>query len=84
MKDEEKIEIIDVLNGYIVKNYYWEDTNEDGKKIIGCDTEVIEEEELKEGIQKLLYKIASLCGVNYDKWEKDNLNIQFNRKGRKV
>ena len=83
---KEKIEIEDATNGFIVRNYYWEDSTEDGKKIIGCDTVVIEDEEGDRNklLAKLLYKIAELEGYIYDKWSNENLSIKFNEKGRKV
>ena len=86
MEEKERVEIERANNGFIVRNYYWEDSTEDGKKIIGCDTEVIEDDEDDRNklLAKLLYKVAELEGYSYDKWGKENLSIKFNEKGRKV
>ena len=44
---------------------------------------VIEDDERK-CMESLLYKIAEELGVQYNKWNKDNLNITWDKKGHKL
>jgi len=73
-------------NGFITTDYICEDTSEDGTEIIKEYKNVIETENMdeKEELKKVLFKVADLLGYTYDKWEKENLNITFDKKGHKV
>ena len=87
--EKERFEIFSAGNGFITKHYFWEDSNEKGEKIIGCDTTVIETEELDDKgenktLKKLLERVAEWTGYTYDKWSKNNLKITFDEKGRKL
>lgn len=85
---EDTIEIGKVDNGYVIKRNFWDDTSEDGQRVIGSDEEVIEEKEGehadKEALVNLLYKLAEHLGFSYDKWSDKNLEINFNKKGSKI
>ncbi|MHA1868683.1 MAG: hypothetical protein ACTSXD_11620 [Candidatus Heimdallarchaeaceae archaeon] len=84
IEKENLIEIGKVNNGYIIKTYIWETTNEQGIKEYSEQTEVIEEEDSNEAIKRLLYLIAEKCGNYYDKYGTKNLNISFDKKGAKA
>jgi hypothetical protein len=46
--------------------------------------EIVNNEEEKESIINLLYKVADWCGYNYDKYSKENINITWDKKGHKA
>ena len=85
---ERLIEIGKVLNGFIVKHYIYEDDDEKGNKLYTECEEVIEEEEKdnsdKLALKELLFKVAHLCGYQYDKYGEENLEINFDKKGHKL
>ena len=76
-----KISITKAFNGYILE---W-DEETDGS--IVREREVIEEDDSitgdieKECISRMLYRVAYYFGDLPDKYAKDNLNIEWNKKG---
>ena len=87
IKKEDTMEIAQIDNGYVLQSYFWEDSTEGGEKIIGSNTLVFEDEDYdddKESLKNLLYKVAETLGFTYDKYGKENLNITFDKKGRKL
>ena len=87
IEKENTIEIAQTDNGYVLQNYFWEDSTESGEKIIGCNTFVFEDEDYdddKKSLKNLLFKIAETLGHTYDKYGKENLKITFDGKGRKL
>lgn len=86
IKKENIMEIAQTDNGYILQDYFWEDSTENGEKIIGSNIHVFEDEgcDEKESLKKLLFKVAEALGYIYDKYGKENLNITFDGKGRKL
>jgi len=66
------IEINKVGNGYILKD------NE------GTRTVIEEKDDEKEGMTALLNFISEYFGFQHDKFGSENLNIEWNLKGRKV
>lgn len=75
-----KITIEKINNGYILS---WMEETEHGLKE---EREVIEEDydDEKEGMGKLLNRVAEFFGVSYDKWKDDNLKISWNGRGSKL
>ncbi len=76
---ELKIEKIE--NGYVLSH---NEEIEDGKfKTI---KEVVEEkgDDERETMTRLLERVAEYFGIQYDKFAADNLNITWNKKGRKL
>lgn len=77
-----KIKIERITNGYIL---FWEEEIED--KEFKEFKEAIEESDDLDGEKKamtnVLYKIAEFFGFHYQKFEKDNLSIKWNKKGHK-
>ena len=76
---ELKIEKIE--NGYVLSH---EEEIEDGK--FKTTKEVVEErgEDEKEAMTRLLEGVAEYFGIQHDKFAADNLNIAWNKKGRKL
>ena len=66
------LSIRQVNNGYIL-------TSEDGEELIEDENEFDE----KKTMIRLLERVSDYFGVGYDRWGKENLNIQFNKKGSK-
>jgi len=85
---EDTIEIGQTHNGYFLKNYWWEDSNDDGTKNIDSDITIFEREDSEEGDKeafiKLVHSLAEHLGFMYDKYGKDNLEVNFNKKGSKL
>jgi hypothetical protein len=98
--DKEKqntIEITKADNGFIVKQYKWNESDpvtEDGKDkytetvtIIPYSEEHSEDDDnygQKLGFINLVKHISEeFCYFNYDKWNKHNLEINFDKKGHK-
>ncbi len=82
---EDTIEIGKTHNGYFLKNYWCESLNEDGSKLIESDLEIFEIIDGDEkAIIRLLNSIAENLGISYDKYGKNNLDINFNKKGHKL
>ena len=82
---EDIIEIARTDNGYIIQDSFWKDTDESGNKIIGNNTYVIKDDyDENEAIKQLFLKLYELLGYSYDKYGKENLNITFDGKGRKL
>ncbi|GAI38201.1 unnamed protein product, partial [marine sediment metagenome] len=83
--DEECVVIKQADNGYIVEEYYYHDDTKDGKKIIRKNVEVIEEkgdiDSERRTLINLFYHIADLLGFHYDRYSKENLRIDFKKKG---
>ncbi len=86
-----KLEIEKVDNGFVLKSPR---ETEDGEEI---DTEVVEvtcdtsdadryetDDEEKITMARLLEKVSEHFGVNHDRFNKQNLNIKFNKLGSKV
>lgn len=86
IKKENTMEIAQTDNGYILQDYFWEDSTEDGKKIIGSNTHVFEDKgsDEKESLKELLLKVSEILGYNYDRYGEENLNITFDGKGIKL
>lgn len=83
---EDTIEVGKTHNGYLLKTYF-SDSDTKGDKIIESDLEVFEfsnDEQEKEKIIQLLYKIAENLGITYNKYGENNLDIKFGKKGSKV
>jgi len=76
---ELKIEKIE--NGYVLSHK--EEIEDDRFEI---KKEVIEEngDDEKETMTRLLERVAEYFGIRDDKYAKDNLNINWNKKGRKL
>lgn len=70
-----------VEGGYIVKAIY---NSRDSQVFVIANPYSSVENEEKEGIAKLLYKINELVGFEEDRFSKENLNITWDRPGRKV
>ena len=85
---EDTIEIGSIHNGYFLKKYWWEDTTESGDKIINSEITVfeIEDEEdgEKEAFIKLVYALAENVGIMHNKYGEGNLDVNFNKRGRKL
>lgn len=81
-----KFTIEKVENGFIIRDYIYMDDNEDGSKKFEENVEVIETSDLSENeeLKKILYIVAEKLCYQYDKYGKENLNIQFNKKGHKL
>lgn len=86
IKKENTMEIAQTDNGYILQEYFWEDSTKSGEKIIGSNTFVFEEDynDDKKSLIDLLFKVAETLGFSYDKYGKENLNITFDKKGHKL
>lgn len=84
IEKDNQIEITTVEDGFIIKHYSWEGTTESGEKTYKEDVEVIEEEDERKALKRLLEKIAELCGYTYNKYGKENLRISFDKKGHKI
>lgn len=76
-----ELKIRQIENGYIVK---YSIEIEEGK-FQECE-EVFEDNDMDEDecLSKLLYYVGDYFGRSYDKYGKDNLNINFNKKGHKL
>lgn len=74
------MEIQTIENGYLIKHWEEDDDGEE-EEIIEAVEETDDEDET---IIKLLYRIAEILGIKYDKFGTNNLNINFNKKGYKV
>lgn len=50
------------------------------------DIDVIEQKDFddKEAVTELLYEVATRLGYHYDKWNNENLNINWDKKGHKL
>ena len=82
-----KITIQTALNGYIVTHHYFDEVDEDGKEKYKDEVEIFEskdEENNNDALVKTLYFVAELLGIQHDKYSSNNLNIAFDKKGRKV
>ena len=78
------IEIAILDNGYIVKASILEDIDENQNRRYSENEEIIEEEDKNKALVRLLYLIAEKTGYMYDKYGKENLNINFDKKGHKL
>lgn len=68
-------------NGFVTTH---DDISVDGEEI---EVETVfeeEDEEEKPCMTKLLYFVAEHFGSGYSKWEFDNLNITWDKKGHKI
>lgn len=85
---EDTIEIGKTHNSYFLKNYWWEDSNEQGNKLIDSDITVFEIEDAEDGDRKafirLVYSLAEHLGFMNDKYGEHNLDVNFNKKGHKL
>lgn len=84
IKEEEgTIEIVQVENGYILKHREYIDEG-NCRDVV----EIFETDDTDEGDHKafigLLYAVAELMGISYDKFKEGNLNIDFSKKGHKL
>ena len=87
MKTEKdnQIEIVKVDQGYIVKNYVWNNDNPDGSKKYTETIHLVNDGiDDKEMLRDLLLLVAELNGYFYDKFGSNNLKISFDGKGSKV
>jgi len=78
------IEIAKLDNGYIVKVNILEDIDENQNRKYSENEEIIEEEDEKKALVRLLYLIAEKTGYIYNKYGEENLNITFDKKGSKL
>jgi hypothetical protein len=75
-----EIKIEKIENGFILSHE--EEIEEDVPRVM---KEVIEEgDDEKETMTRLLERVAEYFGIQHDKFAKDNLNITWNKKGRKL
>jgi len=81
-----KFKIEKVEDGFIITNYIWEDTTENGTPIIKEYKKVIETGDMdeKEELKTVLFRVADLLGYMYNKYGEENLNITFDKKGHKL
>jgi len=77
-----ELKIDKIENGFILSRKEEIDENkfEIVKEVIaeGCN------EDEKETMTRLLERIAEYFGIQHDKYAEDNLNIAWNKKGRKL
>ena len=78
------IEIAILDNGYIVQASILEDIDENQTRSYSENEEIIEEEDKKKALVRLLYLIAEKTGYTYEKYGEENLNINFDKKGHKL
>lgn len=75
------IKIRRIENGFVVA---YDDFSEEGEEI---EVETVfeeEDDEEKPCMTKLLYFVAEHFGQMYDKWDGENLNITWDKKGHKM
>jgi len=77
----QKIEIKTTDNGYIVSVRYKDHESQNCEMTYAVEEIAGDEQET---VSKLLLKIASLLGFEYDKFSENNINISFDRKGHKL
>lgn len=85
LNKENTIEIQKVDNGYIVKMVYCERETENGTRICQEEVKVFSETDNEtQNMIDMFHQVAEYLGVSYDKYSKNNLNIDFNLKGHNV
>ena len=75
------MEIKSITNGYLIS-----ETNDEGKiELTAFTYDDFDEDDIKRCVTELLYYIAEkACLMTNDKWQEDNLNITWDKKGSKV
>lgn len=84
LNKENIIEIAKLTDGnFLIKTVICENI-ENGIEEYSEQTQAITGETDNETLKKLLEAIAEECGYCYDKYGKENLEINFKKKGRKI
>ena len=78
-----KISITKAFNGYILE---WDEETDNGivheKEVIEDDDTIIKDIE-RESMTRMLYRVAYYFGELGDKYSKKNLNISWDKKGKR-
>ena len=85
IEKDKTIEIAHLTNCFILKHNWWDDTSEEGDKIIKSDIEAFEIDDSMLGDEKafikLVKRLAEIVGLEDDKYGEHNLEINFDKKG---
>ena len=72
------MEIKSITNGYLIS-----EINDEGKIELTAFTD--DDDDIQRCVTELLYYIAEkACLITNDKWQEDNLNITWDKKGSKL
>jgi hypothetical protein len=75
-----ELKIEKIVNGFILSR---EEEREENKAEVVKET-IEEGDDERETMTRLLERVSGYFGIHYDKYAKNNLNITWNKKGRKL
>ena len=87
IKSDERIEIVQIDDGFILTRTFLQEVMEQGKRLYDQEVELFgrwPDETENQVLARLLRRVAEWLGVKEDAYGIGNINISFNRKGRKT